>query len=112
MASTPPLPIHCTASGAKLLAPITVAATCERFVAAYAKASGANAIISKSRPSDGLDVELRFLRHGVATAAITQMRGGRPLAPVSFNLAVSDRPFNADDIDRLAASAAEGLRRS
>lgn len=112
MASTLPQPIHCTASGAKLLAPMTDAATCERFVAAYAKASGAKVIMSKSHPTDGLDVELRFSPHGVATVAVTQMRGGRPSMPASFNLAVSDRPFNAEDIDRLAAGAAAGLRTS
>lgn len=112
MASTPPQPIHCTASGAKLLAPMTEGATCARFVAAYAKASGAKAVMSRSRPSNGFVVDLRFLPHGVATAAVTRLRGGRASTPVSFNLSVSDRPFNADDIDQLAATAAAGLRTS
>lgn len=110
MASTPPLPIHCAASGTKLLAPMTEAATCARYIAAYARASGTKAVMATSRPADGLDVELRLLAHGVATAVVTPMRGGNPSAPVSFNLAVSDRPLVAEDIDQLAANTAAGLR--
>lgn len=110
MASTPPLPIHCAAAGTKLLAPLTATAVCQRFVAAYAKASGSRAVASPAAPADGLVIALRFLPQGVASAEVTRMRGGKPLASVSYNLAVSDRPFHADDIDRLAVSMAQGLR--
>lgn len=110
MGNMPPLQIHCTASGTKLLAPMTEAAACTKFVAAYAKARGTKAFAADSRPTDGLDIELRFLPHGVAMAIVTQMRRSSPSSPVTFNLAVSDRPFNAEDIDQLAANTAAGLK--
>lgn len=110
MAGTLPTPIQCSVRGEKLVAPLSGAAVCQRFVAAYAKANGSPAVVRTAAPADGLVIALNFLPQGVASAQVTRMRGGKPLAPVSFNLAVSDRPFNADDIDRLAASTAQGLR--
>lgn len=110
MAGTPPTPIQCSVRGEKFVAPLTGAAICQRFVAAYARASGSAATARPTAPADGLVIALNFLPQGVASAQVTRMRGGKPLAPLSFNLAVSDRPFHADDVDRLAASTAQGLR--
>lgn len=109
MARTPPLTVHCTATGAKLVAPMSESAICRRFVDAYARARGAAVVASEDAPVDGLVVALSFEPKGFASAAVTVMRGGKPSAPVSFNLAVSDRRFAPEDVDRLAADTATGL---
>lgn len=114
MASTapPPLPIRCSASGAKLVAALSPEAVCARFVAAFAAASGRPAVASSATPErfkDGLVVELRFLPQGVAMASTTAMRGGTTGPGQRFELAVSDRGFVAGDIDQLAADAARGI---
>lgn len=106
MAGTRATPIQCSVQGEKLLKPLTADAICQRFVTAYARASGAPASKVPAAPADGLVIALRFLPQGVATAELTRMRGGKASPAVSFNLAVSDRPFAAQDIDRLAAEAA------
>lgn len=103
-------PIQCSVrTGNKLLAPMTSEAICQRFIGAFARASGITASAAASPPADGIVVALHFRPQGVASAEITRMRSGKASAPQSFNLAVSDRRFAADDIDRLAASAAQGL---
>lgn len=105
------IPIQCSVrTGAKLLAPMTGPAICQRFVAAYAKASGTAAVAHATIPADGLVVVLHFRPQGVASADVIRMQRGKSSMSVSFNLAVSDRAFSSDDIDRLAASAVEGLR--
>ena len=104
-------PIQCSVrTGNKLLAPMTSEAICLRFVGAFSRVSGIVASTAASPPADGLVVALHFRPQGVASAEITRIRSGKAAAPASFNLAVSDRAFTADDIDRLAASAAQGLR--
>lgn len=110
MASTPPLPIHCTATGAKLVAPMTAEGICHRFIAAFARAQGAPASASTSKPANGLTVELRFLPQGVAMASVTPIKAGTPRPVQRFEMAVSDRAFTPADIDRLAVDAAAGLR--
>jgi hypothetical protein len=107
-----PLPIACSAEGAKLVAALSPAAVCQRFVAAFAVASGRQAVASTAAPADlgdGLVVELRFLPQGVAMASTTAVRGGKPAPMRRFELAVSDRGFVAADIDRLAADTARGI---
>jgi hypothetical protein len=108
----PPLPVQCSASGAKLVAAMTEAAVCQRFVAAFAAASGRPAVASSTAPEGvqtGLVVALRFLPQGVATASATMVRAGSAAPQQRFELAVSDRGFVAADIDRLAADTARGL---
>lgn len=103
-------PIQCSVrTGAKLLAPMTSEAICLRFIGAFARASGTAASASASTPANGLVVVLDFRPQGVASAEIMRMRSGKASPPTSFNLAVSDRRFAADDIDQLAVSAARGL---
>lgn len=110
MAGTP-TPIQCSvATGEKLLAPMAGSAICMRFIGAFSRASGVAASTAANAPADGLVVALHFRPQGVASAEITRMRSGKASAPVSFNLAVSDRRFTGEDVDRLAASAADGLR--
>jgi len=110
MASTPPLPVQCMVTGAKLLAPMTASAICQRFVAAFGQARGTPVAVSDVAPADGLVVRISFAPRGIASAAVTVMHRGKAATPVSFNLAVSDRPFGGGDVDTLAASMAAGLR--
>lgn len=111
----PPLPIHCSASGSKLVAAMTDDAVCQRFVAAYAKASGRPAVAGSPAPGgvqNGLVIALRFLPQGVAMASATLVRAGSAAPEQRFELAVSDRGFVAADIDRLAADTARGLAKT
>lgn len=110
MASTPPLPIQCTATGAKLVAPLAAEGICDRFIAAFARAHGASASASSDRPANGLVVELRFLPQGLAMASITPIKANALEPMQRFETAVSDRAFTPDDIDRLAGDAARALR--
>ena len=112
MASTPPLPIYCTAAGAKLVPPMTAKGICDRFIAAFARAHGTSASASTSKPANGLIVELRFLPQGVAMASVTPIKASTPAPMQRFEMAVSDRAFVPADIDRLAVDAATGLRTS
>lgn len=108
MASPVPLPIACSAEGAKLVAALSPAAVCQRFVAAYAAASG-RPELTAADVKDGLIIELRFLPQGVAMASTIAMRAGKAAPMRRFELAVSDRGFVAADIDRLAADTAKGI---
>lgn len=110
MASMPPLPIHCTATGAKLVAPMTDEGICHRFIAAFARAHGAPVAASTDKPANGLIVELRFLPQGVAMASVTPIKADKPQPMQRFETAVSDRAFTPADIDRLAGDAVIGLR--
>ena len=112
MAGTPAvrtMPVHCTVTGAKLLAPMTGADICVRFVNALGGAMGAPAATAVAVPADGLTVELNFLPQGVASARVTRLRGGRGAALPLYEMAVSDRRFAAQDIDNLAVSVAKGM---
>lgn len=109
MASMAPVPIHCTVQGEKLLAPLTATAICQRFIAAYAGASGHPAIGHATPPADGLIVALDFGPRGLAAADVTPVAGGKRQKVARFGLAVSDRGFTAADIDQLARDAAHGL---
>jgi hypothetical protein len=110
MATKPqPLQIRCSATGAKLFGPpITDADACSRFIRAIASATPVAPHVPPTI-SNGLTVELRFLRQGVAMASVTRIRAGRPQAPMRFELAVSDRGFRAADIDQLAHDVAQGI---
>jgi hypothetical protein len=58
---------------------------------------------------DGLSVELRFGPRGMASAKAIHLRAGRPIPLPVYELAISDRPFRASDIDALAGDVARGL---
>lgn len=112
MATTPqPLPIRCSATGAKSFAPpMSDTDACARFVRALGAASARP--IAAPVPTtivDGLTVELRFLPQGVASASVTRIRGSRPQPAMKFELAVSDRGLHAADIDKLAHDVAAGM---
>ena len=105
------MPVQCSATGTKFFVPaMTATDVCARFVQAYAIATRAPATLSVALPSSGgLVVELRFLPQGIASAKATQLCDGRPQPLPLFELAVSDRRFAADDINRLAADVARGI---
>lgn len=104
------MPVQCSATGAKLLAPaMTAAEACARFVRALSGATGKPATLAAAAPADGLVVELRFLPRGMASARATRLRAGRAQALPLYELAVSDRKFAPRDIDTLAASVAQGV---
>lgn len=109
MAVTKTTPIQCRVRGEKLLAPMTSAAICERFVIAFGRASGGKAIAQDAPPRDGLIVMLDFKPSGMAAAEVITVARGRRHAPAVFGLAISDRAFAAADIDQLAKDTVQGL---
>ena len=107
-----PLPVHCTATGAKALAPaMTAAEACARFVQALSGAMRAPVALAAAggSTSEGLVVELAFLPQGIASARVTRLRAGRAQTLPLYELAVSDRQLAARDIDTLATSVAQGM---
>lgn len=102
---SPPVPIRCSASGAKFITPaMSDNAVCAHFIAAIP--GGRAAAVT---PGDGLAVELRFLPRGMAMADVTRLEGGKVRHRQRFELAVSDRGFQPRDIDRLAGDVAAGM---
>lgn len=111
-APPPAISIACSAEGTKLVGALSPAAACQRFVAAFAAASGRPAVASSTPPDqlrDGLIVALRFLPQGLAMASATPVRAGSAGPQQRHELAVSDRAFAPADIDRLAADTAKGI---
>jgi len=93
----------CTAQGAKLLSPaISGEAACARLAAGLARAGW-------RRGRDEIRVALRFEKPGIASAAVTRVRGGRAVRLPDISVAVSDRQIEPSTIDLLAREIAARL---
>lgn len=101
--ASPPGGFACMAQGTKLIVPATGAeAACARVRSGLERAGAL-------RGRDEIRVALRFEKPGIASAAVTRVRGGRAVQLPEISVAVSDRAIGPSTIDLLTREIAVRL---
>jgi hypothetical protein len=112
-----PVDLSCTIEGAKLLSPaMTDDAICgeikREIDAGLSRQTRSVKSVASTGSADWININLRFMQPGTASAAVTQRIGKREIAHPEIAVDIMDRPLGPKEVRRLAAEVARAIVKS